>query len=203
MVQGTWLPLADAARVLGLSIAATRRRAKAGVLPAERRSTPQGGVWWVCVSDDTASPDDSSDDVRRQVTSGDGQDRGPHPGYVNGSASTGAIGPGLGDLVALLREREQKVDELNVQLTETMAVAAMWQERAGMLSDRLALAESKMAALEASHSPVASNLTAKTPDPAPEGSRTQWRSLDAWITPGVILAAGVLIVVVLVLAAGA
>ena len=172
MDEATWLPLADAARVLGLSIAATRRRAKAGTVPAERRATPQGGVWWVCVSGDAASPDDLSDDGKRQVTSPDAPPVDGQSGYVNGSPTTVRTGPVLDELVILLRERELKVDELHAQLGETMAAAGMWQERAGTLADRLALAESRLAALEAPREPRNGTLDApgstETPDPTTE-----------------------------------
>jgi len=91
----------------------------------------------------------------------------------------------LRDLIVLLREREQKVDELNAQLGETMPAAAMWQERAGLLSDRLALAESKMAALEAAQEPESATLTASTaehaPDPVPESSEPESPWWKRWL----------------------
>jgi hypothetical protein len=192
MDQATWLPLADAARVLGLSVAATRRRAKAGTVPAERRATPQGGVWWVCVSGDGVSRDDLSDDVKRQVTSSDAHLGGGQSGYVNGSPATVRAGPLLDELVILLRERERKVDELHAQLGETMAAAAMWQERAGTLADRLAVAESQLLALAA----PASSLTASTaPHPAEPTLEPFTGRLRGWIAAAV----AVLVIVAVVM----
>jgi hypothetical protein len=48
--ESTWLPIAEAARQLGVSIDTARRRAKRGELTAERRETPQGFTWWVCLA---------------------------------------------------------------------------------------------------------------------------------------------------------
>src|SRR5688572_12239144 len=42
-----WLPLADAARELGVSVDTLRRRLRKGQLVGEQRTTPQGFVWWV------------------------------------------------------------------------------------------------------------------------------------------------------------
>jgi hypothetical protein len=44
-----WLPLPEAARELGVSVDTVRRRLKRGELRGERRSIPQGFVWWVCL----------------------------------------------------------------------------------------------------------------------------------------------------------
>ena len=46
-----WMPLADAARELGVSTDTLRRRLRKGQLVGEQRPTPQGFVWWVCLSD--------------------------------------------------------------------------------------------------------------------------------------------------------
>jgi len=75
------------------------------------------------------------------------------------------IGTGVTELVALVRD-------LQAQLVATTEAAAMWQERAGMLTDRLALAESKLAQSQA---PAESTLTASIAtqgrEPMPEPSR--------------------------------
>ncbi len=60
------------------------------------------------------------------------------------------------------------VRDLQAQLVSTAETAAMWQERAGTLADRLALAESRMAALEAARSPGASNLGVQASGPIRE-----------------------------------
>jgi hypothetical protein len=41
------------------------------------------------------------------------------------------------------------IERLTERLAEQTGLTAMWQERTGTLSDRLALAESRLAALEA------------------------------------------------------
>ena len=41
-----WMPLADAARELGVSTDTLRRRLRKGQLVGEQRPTPQGFVWW-------------------------------------------------------------------------------------------------------------------------------------------------------------
>jgi hypothetical protein len=98
----------------------------------------------------------------------------------------------VAELVMLVRD-------LQAQLVTTAETAAMWQERAGTLSDRLALAESRLAALrapeDAPDSPPTSNLTAEHPDPiteprpdpfpeplppTPNGSPWWRRHLAAW-----------------------
>lgn len=65
----------EASDVLGLSVDTIRRRLRSGALVGERRETPQGFVWYVEVSDDSAaSPGQSPthspmrDDVAQIVT---------------------------------------------------------------------------------------------------------------------------------------
>jgi hypothetical protein len=197
MDEATWLPLADAARVMGLSVAATRRRAKAGTVTAERRSTPQGGVWWVCVSGDAASPDGLPDDVKRQVTSSDAHPGGGQSEYVNGFSATVQTVPVLDELVILLRERERKADALQAQLGETMAAAAMWQERAGTLADRLAVAESRILALMPPESPLVSRRASEVPAPTTDALvplPARLRALASWLVLVAIVAVIVLLV---------
>src|SRR5688500_5676258 len=47
--ESQWVPIAEAAQQLGISIDTARRRVKRGELAAERRETPQGFTWWVCL----------------------------------------------------------------------------------------------------------------------------------------------------------
>lgn len=42
-----WVPLAEAAQQLGISVDTTRRRLRRGELVGEHRPTPQGFTWWV------------------------------------------------------------------------------------------------------------------------------------------------------------
>jgi hypothetical protein len=51
------LPLPEAAQKLGSSMETLRRHLKQGKIKGERRPTPQGFAWWVCVGDlTTLSP---------------------------------------------------------------------------------------------------------------------------------------------------
>src|SRR6266508_6760300 len=46
-----WLPLAEAAAELGISVDTARRRLRKGQLIGEQRPTPQGFTWCVCIGD--------------------------------------------------------------------------------------------------------------------------------------------------------
>jgi hypothetical protein len=62
--MGEQVQLREAARRLGISADTVRRRMKAGQLVAEKRPTPQGGVWWITLpDDDPLSPVPSTGDT--------------------------------------------------------------------------------------------------------------------------------------------
>jgi hypothetical protein len=139
-----WLPLSEAAGILGVSVDTVRRRVKRGELDGEQRPTPQGFVWWV------------------------------HLGGNADAANLGSMPPGqrpqvdstprrqdLGTLVDLIRDQQ-------AELLRRTEAAATWQSRAEMLAHQLELARETIKALEAPRSPVASNLTAHGPEPDPE-----------------------------------
>ena len=110
--------LREAAGILGVSVTALRRRVAAGQVRAERVDRPQGSSWRVYL--DAHAPEHAP---RVTVAERDRlkapRERGPEPGTA--------------DLIALVRELTDK-------LAESAAVAAMWQERARVLGDQLALA---------------------------------------------------------------
>jgi hypothetical protein len=62
------------------------------------------------------------------------------------------------------------VERLTERLAEQTGLTAMWQERAGTLADRLAVAESKLLALEAPKTSLAASTAEQPPDPSPEPS---------------------------------
>jgi hypothetical protein len=59
------------------------------------------------------------------------------------------------------------VERLTERLAEQTGLTAMWQERAGTLADRLAVAESKLLALEAPKTSLAASMAEQPPDPSP------------------------------------
>jgi hypothetical protein len=113
--------LREAAGILGVSVTALRRRVAAGQIRAERLERPQGSAWRVFL--DAHAPGDApSVTVVERPRSNAPAARGPEPG--------------LPEFVSLVSELSQK-------LAESAAVAAMWQERARVLADQLALAAPK------------------------------------------------------------
>ena len=109
--------LREAAGVLGVSVTALRRRVAAGQIRAERVDRPQGSSWRVYL--DAHTPGDAP---RVTVAERDTLKAPREPGPE----------PGTADLIALVRELSNK-------LAESAAVDAMWQERARVLGDQLAL----------------------------------------------------------------
>jgi hypothetical protein len=171
-----WLPLAEAAAALGLSVDATRRRVKGGALVAEKRETPQGGAWWVLVRDGDPPP-------------------GAPPGGSSASAERHQAPPGEGNgrhhadeaahLAGLVRELQGEV----IRRSEA---AATWQARAEVLAIRLEQAERRILALEAPREDptgrhqarVAPNLAAHAPEPTTEPPRPAPEPTPSPIPPG-------------------
>jgi hypothetical protein len=87
------------------------------------------------------------------------------------------------DLVALLRDREARIDQLTVQLVATTEAATVWQERAGTLAERLTVAESRILALMPPESPVASNLT----------PLARFRACASWLLSALVIVAVVVL----------
>jgi hypothetical protein len=135
--------LREAAGVLGVSVTALRRRVAAGQIKAERVERPQGSVWRVYL--DAHAPGQAPRvTVSERDTLKAPRDR-----------------PQLsaGDLVSLVRELSEK-------LAESAAVAAMWQERARVLGEQLALAapaENPVAGQQVPAVPLTTRLRALAP----------------------------------------
>jgi hypothetical protein len=140
MVEEHWLPLAEAARILGISVDAARRKVKSGALPAEKRETPQGGTWWV-----------------RLAPHGE-----PPPATLR-QAPSGANSPAFPDrdlssLVSL-------VERLQTQLLERTEAATLWQARAHMLEDRIRALEAPRTHVGANLTAQAPDPTTEPPEP--------------------------------------
>ena len=143
------MPLAEAARILGISIDAARRKVKSGALAAEKRETPQGGTWWVRL----APPGELPPAAWRQAPSSAGS----------------PVSPGL-DLSSLV----DLVERLQSQLLERTEAATLWQARALMLEDRVRALEAPKSqdAQDAAQEP---NLTPQGPDPRTGAPAPWWR----------------------------
>ena len=165
MVDGTWLPLADAARALGISIDATRRRVKRGALVGEKRETPQGGAWWVlvppCGPPPGAQPGDAPPAAWRHLAQ-DGAGSEAHP---DGDAGAWAH---------LVHELSARLDRTQAELLATASAAALWQGRAEILAHQLEQTRAELRALQAPQdapeSPVAPHLGAEPGEPTSEPS---------------------------------
>jgi len=169
-----WLTLAEAAERLNLSVHQVRRQARAGRLVSRRVETDRGPSWRICLDD--GCQDDAT------VAPDDGQ--GDEPSRQGDATVTGHAEVAVGELVDLVRD-------LQTQLTQAVAAAAMWQERARMLSDQFALAAPQQPP-EAPGEPAAS---------VPTMASSRWRSLGAWITPGVVVVLVILVAAQVLLAA--
>ena len=144
-----WLPLAEAAALLGLSVDTIRRRVKRGELVGEQRPTPQGFVWWVRLGNrgDAAHLDaDLGSDPPRQAAYAELPTR-------NGERDA---------LVDLVREQQ-------AELLRRTEAATAWQVRAEVLRMQLEQAHAELRALKApetaQNATQASNLTAEAPEP--------------------------------------
>jgi len=113
------LTLAEAADALDISKDATRRRVRSGQLGGHQVQTKHGPAW--CIHLDSP-PAGHQGGARPAPTVA--------PGLDNGGATV-VQGAGIAELVAL-------VDRLQTEARAHAEAAAMWQERAGSLSDQLA-----------------------------------------------------------------
>jgi hypothetical protein len=138
VVGWTWLPLSEAARQLGLSVDAARRRVKSGALTAEKRQTPQGGAWWVLVPPGGAPGGDPPDGVSSCQAPGDGAD--------------GVTDEHVAAWPRLVDELRADLAAAQTKLLEVTAAAAAWQGRADVLAAELAAARETIHALEAPRS---------------------------------------------------
>jgi len=138
--------------------------------------------------------DDRGTDVTTVIDKGDHSvghgDRADDQGDDHGSQG------GLGSLVALLREREERIDELTTIVVDRTEAATVWQARAEFLAAQLDLAQTEIKALKAPQEVQNGTLDApgsmQGPKPSTERSRLPWRS---WAVYGV----GIISVIALVI----
>ena len=183
----------EAAHRFGLSEKTVRRWIASGKLKADK----SGRAYRVMLSE-----------VAALVEPDTAHDRGPSADTVRtadiGSAPSTADSmsamSGIPELVAL-------VDRLQAEARHHAEAAAMWQERAGMLADRLSLAESEIRVLSAPQTTPQPQDEPEEPEPTPtppspfpaplEPSKNEGSVWAAWWP--LILTAGALVLVVALL----
>jgi hypothetical protein len=148
-MDGEWFPISEAAHRLGLSIDAMRRRVKRGEVRAEKRATPQGGAWWVQVTDTTpAAVQVAPDGARREVANGaihqapgggDGATRYAPDGEIPRYAKDDSEWP------QIVRDLTDRLDRANSELLLRTEAAAAWQGRAEILAAELARTREQLA----------------------------------------------------------
>jgi hypothetical protein len=183
-----WLTLAEAAAALGVSIHSVRRRARAGQLVARQVPTDRGPAWRVLLHPDGQGDhvDAEGDATVAATVAADPASSGAQGGArVDGQGGVRVNGEGgtlaLAELVALLADREARIDELTGQLVATTEAATLWQQRASTLTDRLAAAESRMAALEAPKSSLGASAAVQSAEPTSETFSARLRPLLLWV----------------------
>jgi len=90
----------------------------------------------------------------------------------------------MADLIALVRELSDK-------LAESAAVAAMWQERARVLGDQLALAAPQSPQAGSRETDPPEPTTEPRPDPfsTPLPPHPNWRMLERWLLTVLVIVA--------------
>jgi hypothetical protein len=172
-----------------------RRAIKMGELPAHRIDGRNGPAW--CVHPDGELR--PSHDGMHTVVQGscDGQETADYGDAVPDEA---------GHLAALVRQLLAENRDLGRQLLDVTAATTMWQERAGVLAERLAATESRLLALTAPQSPPDAPTAMETAGPAqnseaparsPRVPATEatpmasggswWRRWRAWLAAGLIV----------------
>jgi hypothetical protein len=148
-MDGEWLPISEAARRLGLSVDAMRRRVKRDEVRAEKRATPQGGAWWVLVSDTApalvqAAPDGATREVAdgavHQAPGGGGSATRHAPGGESLSEAKGES-----DWPSIVRDLTDRLDHANSELLLRTEAASAWQGRAEILAAELARTREQLA----------------------------------------------------------
>jgi len=162
-----WVPIAEAARRLGVSMDTVRRRLKRGELPSERRETPQGFVWWVNLdplAEDGAVAAYADAELGGDAAHADA-DLGSVPhrlrqqiGSTMPPRRQGSEAPHLASLVR----------ELQGEVLRRTEAATTWQVRAEILAHQLANAEDRIKMLEGPKTdPEPDAAPAPTPFPTP------------------------------------
>jgi excisionase family DNA binding protein len=173
----------EAAHRFGLSEKTVRRWITSGKLKADK----SGRAYRVMLSEVAAliTPDTAHD---RGHTADTAQTADIHS--APSTADSMSAMSGIPELVAL-------VDRLQSEARQHAETAAMWQERAGSLADRLALAESQLLALAAPESPQEAPTATIADEPAADAPTAFGGfSLPGWVLPTiaiVIVVIGVLL----------
>ena len=122
------VPLAEAAFRLGISERTLRKRIKAGAVKAKKVVTPQGGAAFRVFLNDTSPGPSASEPLPSQT-------------FRPAEAPSEPSESGLGELVQLLRERDQMVREQQQTILELAG-------RTGWLQAKLQEAETRVHDLE-------------------------------------------------------
>jgi excisionase family DNA binding protein len=170
----------EAAHRFGLSEKTVRRWIAAGKLNADK----VGRAYRVSLSEvEALTVQRTTDKAEASPYSG--------PNTDNGSASSTTDSRsgmyGIAELVAL-------VDRLQADNRELAATATVWQERAHVLGEQLALAAPAPA-----ESPAEGEETASPPNPIPETPPPRWRRYGALVALIVLAAVGATVIGLVVL----
>jgi hypothetical protein len=175
------LTVGQAATLAGVSVRTMRRRVAA---PSSVMTAGHGQARRIVAASVAVAPPpgDSATDGRADVTPA--SDRLATPAAsaamteamtedgaavtADSPAVTPATSMAMAGLVALADRLTSENRELSRQLVDVAAAAAVWQERAGTLADRLAVAESRLLALGAPESPLTAPTSPEPPDLTPE-----------------------------------
>jgi len=168
------LNLQDAAVRLGISPDAARKRLERGTL----RGVKNHGRWVVYLEPDAAvsevdAASDTTPDADRTPLSNmlDAAPDVPGRQWTPSDAASGGTQqddhPGIVPLVELVTELTRRNDELARQNIEVATAAAIWQERARFLSERLAALEAGTIVPATTDSET--SISAHAPHDAPEG----------------------------------
>lgn len=166
--DATALSLSDAAVRLGISPDAARKRLERGTL----RGVKNHGRWVVYLEPDAVvheadAVSDATEDATRMLASNMLDDTSDTPGRQWTPSDAGSSGnhqedqPGIVPLVELVTELTRRNDELARQNVEVATAAAIWQERARFLSERLAALEAGPTVAPASPESANASVTAQ------------------------------------------
>jgi hypothetical protein len=166
MTSPTLYPRAEAATHLGISQAAVRRRLKAGKLHGERRISDSGFQWWVAVDGQAPTAHGTVNGTPPAAAHGAVRGAGSGGGTPDGPEAPGAT------TTALLATRAQEMAEYTRELLAPLHARLEAQaELIGVLKERLAASEARVAALEAP-----APQTERAPSPGWE-ARRWWQRL--------------------------
>ncbi len=166
----TWVTIAEAASILGVSTDTVRRRVKRGELQAQLVHTQHGPTWEVCLG--------AISTEHRAAAQGSANGAQGHAG----GAAEGVAGAGMVQLVALVDRLQRENRDLAGQV--------------GFLTAQLAIANERILALTAPQQPVEAPTAPEPTDLTTELSAPWW-SWIALLTP-VLVTAGVVAIVLLV-----